>query len=77
MIIKRNRIGCMNCGDVIESKHVHDWVACSCFKNEPDNRGCYVDGGLEYLRRGGTGDYVEMSDREDEDGNDLTLPINW
>jgi hypothetical protein len=22
---------CRNCGDVLESKHRHDWVSCSCF----------------------------------------------
>lgn len=43
--VKRNRAGCPECGDVVESKHVHDHVSCSC-------GGIFVDGGLEYLRRG-------------------------
>lgn len=41
----RNRIKCKSCGDVIESKTVHNWVRCTCGK-------VYVDGGLEYSRRG-------------------------
>ena len=53
MTIIHNKIQCKNCGDVIESKHRHDWVACSCFKNEEDNQGVFVDGGTDYLRRGG------------------------
>jgi len=28
----RNRAKCKNCGDVIESKHGHDWVSCTCFQ---------------------------------------------
>lgn len=44
MAIIRNAIGCKHCGDVIESKSVHDFKACSC-------GACAVDGGLAYLRR--------------------------
>lgn len=42
--IVRNRIRCLNCGDIIESRHYHDFVLCSCGD-------CAVDGGVEYLRR--------------------------
>lgn len=43
-VIVKNAIRCKNCGDVIESKHVHDFVTCSCGS-------CSVDGGRDYLRR--------------------------
>ena len=43
--ILHNRIRCKLCGDVIESKHRHDFVECSC-------GACYVDGGKDYERRG-------------------------
>ena len=23
---------CKNCGDIVESKHRHDWVSCKCFQ---------------------------------------------
>ena len=46
MKIIRNRIRCIKCGDVIESKHRHDFKTCSC-------GGCSVDGGKNYLRRVG------------------------
>ena len=41
----RNAARCKCCGDVIESRHVHDFVSCKC-------GAIFVDGGLEYLRRG-------------------------
>jgi len=40
----RNRIRCLSCGQVIESKTVHDFVLCLCGK-------VAVDGGLMYTRR--------------------------
>lgn len=51
----RNQAQCLRCGDVIESTHVHDLVSCSCGQ-------LFVDGGLEYLRRGGDPEwYDELS----------------
>ena len=44
MKILKNRIRCLKCGDIIESKSVHDFVTCSC-------GACRVDGGHDYLRR--------------------------
>jgi len=45
-VIIRNSALCSKCGDEIESKHVHDFVRCSC-------GAAFVDGGHDYLRRGG------------------------
>lgn len=59
-IIIRNRARCKNCGDVIESKSVHDWVCCSCFKNEADTPGIFIDGGHNYVRCGGNLDNLEL-----------------
>lgn len=58
----RNAIRCNVCGDIIESKYTHDFVQCSCKR-------CFVDGGLEYLRRGFTDspdDYTELSECVEE-----------
>jgi hypothetical protein len=41
----RNRARCRRCGDVIESRHRHDFVSCGC-------RAIFVDGGMDYLRAG-------------------------
>lgn len=41
---ERNAVRCKKCGDVIESKHRHDYVACSCGN-------VAVDGGDAYRRR--------------------------
>lgn len=41
-----NKIQCKKCGDVIESKTVHDYRMCSC-------GAVAVDGGHDYLRRTG------------------------
>ena len=40
--IKVNKIRCKNCGDIIESKTVHDFKTCKCGNVS-------VDGGKEYL----------------------------
>lgn len=39
-----NKIRCLHCNDIIESKHGHDYVICKCGK-------VAVDGGHNYLRR--------------------------
>ena len=61
--IIRNRIRCNTCGDIIESSSVHEIVSCSCGR-------VYVDGGLDYLRRGykdGPEDFTEMAETEQAD----------
>ncbi len=40
-------IKCLECGEVLESKSVHDFVRCSC-ENQT-----FLDGGDEYGRYGG------------------------
>jgi len=40
------KVRCLKCGDVIESKHVHDFKVCSC-------ENIFIDGGNEYVRYGG------------------------
>lgn len=63
----RNRAKCGNCGDIIESVHRHDWVACSCFKNEVGNLGIFVDGGNAYWRAGGElGNIIRLDDDDNE-----------
>ena len=42
--IIKNAAKCLKCGDIIESKHRHDYVTCSCGNVS-------VDGGTDYLRR--------------------------
>lgn len=56
-MIVRNMIKCKKCGDVIESKSVHDFQTCSC-------GACSVDGGHAYLRRCGKSldDFIDMSE---------------
>ena len=41
--VERNRARCKVCGDEIQSRHRHDYVACKCGK-------IAVDGGLDYRR---------------------------
>ena len=66
--IIKNAIRCKKCGDVIESKTVHDFKFCSCGS-------CAVDGGHDYLRRcGNREDWEELSKAEKVEDNDaLTL----
>lgn len=59
--IIKNAIQCKKCGNIIESKSVHDFVTCSC-------GACSVDGGHEYLRRcGNLEDMIDLSVIEPDD----------
>lgn len=66
--IIRNAVKCKHCGDVIESKHCHDYVTCSCGC-------CSVDGGSDYLRRtfrnSKDEDFIELSETIETDENDI------
>ena len=55
MTIVENKIRCKLCGDIIESKTVHDFQECSC-------GACFVDGGHDYLRRGWSPEYAKPED---------------
>lgn len=64
--IIKNSIRCNFCGDVIESKTVHDYVCCKC-------GACAVDGGHDYLRRGfreSRESYTELSQWEESDADE-------
>lgn len=47
---------CLKCGNVIASYHRHDYRECHC-------GGCFIDGGDEYFRYGGTNFKVVESPR--------------
>lgn len=63
--IIKNAAECARCGDVIESKHRRDFVNCSC-------GAIFVDGGLEYLRRGFDDpcNFIDRVEYEEVDGED-------
>ena len=55
-----NKIKCKKCGEIIESRHRHDFKFCKC-------GAVAVDGGKDYLRRlGNQEDYEELSKIEEE-----------
>jgi len=59
MRIVANRIKCKKCGEVIESKTIHDFKFCSCGT-------IAVDGGHYYLKRSGNReDWEELSEVEE------------
>lgn len=55
-----NKIKCNNCGDIIESRHTHDFKWCSC-------RSVAVDGGLNYAKRCAKNfdDIIDLSEWEE------------
>ena len=55
----RNIAKCRLCGDVIESKHVHDYVTCKCGEIS-------VDGGHDYCKRSARDlkNVIELDDNE-------------
>lgn len=60
MAIIKNKAQCLKCGDVIESKHRHDFVWCKC-------QSVAVDGGKDYLKRVGDLDNMkELSEFTEE-----------
>ena len=66
--MSRNRAKCLNCGDIVESKSRHDFVVCSCFRDEANTRGFFLDGGEKYSRYGGNMlDIFWITGEEDED----------
>jgi hypothetical protein len=50
--ILRNMMRCKKCDTIIESRHRHDWVSCQC-------GAIFIDGGKDYLRRGGDPEAME------------------
>ena len=52
--ILSNQVRCTPCGDTPYSAHRHDYKSCQC-------GAVHVDGGQDYLRRGGNFEYEEMS----------------
>ena len=58
--ILRNRCMCANCGDIIESKSVHDFVQCKCGE-------IFTDGGTDYIHHGANkfSDIIDMTEYED------------
>lgn len=71
-MLLENKAKCNHCGDIIESKHRHDYVSCSCKR-------IAVDGGLDYAKRAFTipSDYTEMSiyQAEEEPIDKTNLPL--
>jgi hypothetical protein len=70
--ILRNRIKCSNCNDVITSRHVHDYVTCSCGSVS-------TDGGLMYCRRGWEdgASYEDMSVYDDGKHETRREALEW
>lgn len=62
--ITHNRAQCRKCGDIIESKSVHNWVQCKCGE-------IFVDGGLEYCHWGANDleNIIDMCEYESEEQN--------
>jgi len=57
--ILRNAAECRKCGDIIESTYRHDFKWCKC-------KAIFVDGGMDYLRRGGAPeDCIDLSRAEE------------
>ena len=60
------KIKCLICGDIIESKSVHDLVTCKC-------ESCYIDGG-NYYSHIGTKDFNKVFEVKD-DGKEVKLNL--
>lgn len=58
-IIKHNRLKCVKCEDIIESKYRHDFVSCTC-------GAVAIDGGSDYVRiLGNYEDFEQLTEKEE------------
>ena len=57
--IIRNAFRCKKCGQIVESKRIHDFVTCKC--------GNSTDGGHDYIMR--SGNWQDMEDLSEYDDN--------
>ena len=67
-----NKVKCIHCKDIIESRYRHDYVSCSC-------GAVSVDGGKDYLKRSYTSEasYIELSEGTGIDfGDEVEIPDN-
>ena len=64
--IIENKAQCLLCGDIIESKSVHDFQTCKCGKLS-------VDGGKDYLKRSfeNKKDWKDLSVVEEDKENNI------
>jgi len=63
-IILVHKVQCKKCNDIIESKHRHDFVTCSCGSIS-------IDGGKDYMRwLGNFEDFIDLSEVTSEDEDD-------
>ncbi len=63
----RNRAKCKLCGDILESFHRHDFVACKCGEIS-------IDGGNDYLYCGAKN--WENFRRIDDQGNEIVVKVS-
>ncbi len=61
-VVVTNKCMCRLCGDVIESKHGHDFVRCKCGE-------IFTDGGKRYIRRGASdlNNIIDLSETYEEE----------
>lgn len=59
--LSANRARCRKCNDIVESNSVHHYQSCRC-------GAIFVDGGLEYVRRGydEPGSFEDLCEYEEE-----------
>ena len=60
-------IKCKKCGDILQSKHRHDYVTCSC-------GACAIDGGEDYCRITGNKENWEYYNTQKE--SNKIIPIS-
>lgn len=60
------KIKCLICGDIIESKSVHNLVSCKC-------ESCYVDGGNHYAHIGAKDFDKVVEIKDDNSERELNL----
>jgi hypothetical protein len=68
--ILSNKCKCALCGDIIESKHRHDFVSCSCGEIS-------TDGGKDYFHRSASTHFSNLIDMSEVENNVPVTSGTW
>lgn len=62
-----NAVKCLGCGEILHSKHRHDYQSCEC--------GSFTDGGSEYQRYGGNVENLSLA--SDAPHKEIREKLKW
>lgn len=71
--MKQNAVQLVETGEVLVSQHVHDYVSATT----PSGKTFFLDGGGEYIRRGGDAEVISLHIDESSDIDTIANRAVW